>query len=58
MKTIGAAVLNEFDHLLPYTVRSTKQGCEENAEKIFPAWKKMKELGCKVVQVEIINLEE
>ena len=58
MKTIGAAVLNSLGELLSYTVRSTKQECEENAEKIFPAWKRMKELGCKIVQVEIINLEE
>ena len=58
MKTIGAAVLNDFGELLPYTVRSTKQECEANAKILFPAWEKMKELGCKVVQVEIINLEE
>jgi len=39
-------------------VRSTKQQCEEAAEMLFPAWKKMKELGCKVIQVKIINIEE
>lgn len=58
MKTIAAAVLNDFGQILPYTVCSTKQECEENAENFFPAWEKMKELGCKVIQVEIINLEE
>jgi|19_taG_2_1085344.scaffolds.fasta_scaffold16977_5 hypothetical protein len=58
MKTIGAAVLNEYNEILPYTVRSTKQQCEEYAEMIFPTWDKMKELGCKVIQVEIINIEE
>jgi len=35
-KTIGAAVLNDFNMLLPYTVCSTKQQCEKHAKKIFP----------------------
>ena len=58
IKTIGAAVLNDFGQLLPYTVRSTEQQCEDAAGQLFPAWKKMKELGCKVVQVEIIYRED
>ena len=58
MKTIGAAVLNDFGDILPYTVRATIQQCEDAAVQLFPAWKKMKKLGCKVVQVEIIYREE
>jgi len=27
--------------------------CEEFCEEFFPAWEKMKELGCKIIQAEI-----
>lgn len=57
MKVIAAIVLNDLGQLLPYTCETTMEQCEERAAKTFPAWKKMKELGAKVVQVEIKTLE-
>lgn len=57
-KTIGAAVINDMGRILAYTVKSTKQQCEEEAEKLFVDWKKLKKLGAKIIQVEIIALEE
>jgi hypothetical protein len=58
MKTIAAMVLNDLGQLLPYTCQSTISMCEEKANSFFPAWEKMKELGAKVVQVEISMIED
>lgn len=56
-KRIGAMVMNDQNDLLLYTCRSTIQACEEAAEndEFFAngVWKKIKEKGAKVVQVEV-----
>lgn len=56
-KRIGAMVMNDHNDLLLYTCRSTMQACEEAAEndEFFAngVWKKIKEKGAKVVQVEV-----
>lgn len=57
MKTIAAMVLSDRGELLPYTCQSTMSQCEEEAPKVLAAWDKMKELGARVVQVEITTLE-
>lgn len=58
MKQIAAMVLSDLGHLIPHTCRHTVQECEENASKELLAWDKMKELGAKVVQVEISIIEK
>ncbi len=59
-RTIGGMIVNDKGELLPYTCRSTISQCEEAAEKdeffVPGAWEKMKELGAKVVQVEIFEV--
>lgn len=58
MKRIAAVVMSDLGELLPYTCQSSMEQCEEEAPKVLAAWDKMKELGAKVVQVEITTLEE
>lgn len=58
MKTIGAAVINDQGKLLPYTVESCKSMCEEKANEIFANWTRMKELGARIVTVEIKVIEK
>jgi hypothetical protein len=53
---LAACLKNDKGELLPYTVQSTIQQCEEFCEKFFPAWERMKELGYKVVQVNIVPI--
>ena len=55
MKTssICAVLVNDKGDILPYTCQPTKSQCEEFCQEFFPAWEKMKELGCKIVQAEI-----
>lgn len=55
-KTIGACVKDEKGNLLPYTVQSTKSSCEDYCYERFISWDKLKELGCEIVQVEIIEV--
>ena len=50
---IAACVLSDLGELLAYTTQSTMSRCEEYAAETLPAWERMKELGAKVVQVEI-----
>jgi hypothetical protein len=58
MKRIAAMVLSDLGQLIPHTCRSTISQCEEEADEELLAWEKMKELGAKVVQVEIRTLDE
>ena len=58
MKRIAAMVLSDMGELLPYTCQSTMSQCEEEAARLLAAWERMKELGAKVVQVEIRTLDE
>jgi hypothetical protein len=61
MKIIAAMVLSDKGELLPYTCQGTMEQCEEEAPNVFAGewtWNKLKELGAKVVQVEISTLEE
>lgn len=56
-RTIGAVVKNDKGQLLPYTCQSTMSQCEEHAAKFFGvAWPRLKELGARVVQVEITEV--
>jgi hypothetical protein len=55
--TIAAMVLNDQGDLLPYTCQSTKERCEENAAETLPGWSRMKELGARVVQVQVVCIE-
>lgn len=56
-KRIAAMVLSDKGELLPYTCQNTMSQCEEEAPNILVGWDKMKELGAKVVQVEITILD-
>lgn len=56
--TISATVVNMDGDLLPYTTQSTKSQCDENAETAVLAWSRHKELGARVVQTMIINIED
>jgi hypothetical protein len=58
MKRLAAMVLSDKGELLPYTCQSTISQCEEEAPNVLAAWERMKELGAKVVQVEIRILDE
>lgn len=52
---IAACVLNDQGVMLPYTARSTKEQVEEWAAEYYgPAWNRLKELGCRVVQIRMI----
>jgi len=53
MKRIAAMVLSDLGELIPHTCQSTMSLCEEEAPNVLAAWPKMKELGARVVQVEI-----
>ncbi|MEG0868733.1 MAG: hypothetical protein RSG77_16995 [Hafnia sp.] len=57
MKTIGAAVINDQNHILPYTCKTYIQQVEE-AMAENPAWEKLKELGARVEQVYITTADE
>lgn len=54
---VGAALKNSEGHLLAYTVQSTNSQCEEWCEANLACFSKIKELGAKVVQVEIRELD-
>ena len=51
-------VLSDLGELLPYTCQSTMSQCEEEADRLLASWARMKELGARVVQVEIRTLDE
>ena len=53
-KTTCAVLVNDCGQILPYTCQPTMSQCEEFCKEFFPAWERMKELGCKVVQAEIV----
>lgn len=59
-KCICAVVVNDKGDILPYTCASSKESCEEHCEEYLfkGCWKTMKDLGAKVVQAEIIVLED
>lgn len=57
MKLIAAMVLSDEGKLLPYTCQSSMSACEEEVAITLPGWQRMKELGAKVVQVEIRTLD-
>lgn len=50
---LAAMVLSDQGVLLPHTCRYTMQACEEEASEDLAGWERMKELGARVVQVEI-----
>lgn len=54
---IAAMILNDHGDLLAYSCQSTHEQVEEWAQQNLPAWDKLKELGCKIVQVEIKVVE-
>jgi hypothetical protein len=59
---LAAMVMNEYGQLLTHTCRYCKSLCEEDAEKFYDElkpglWAELKQLGAKVVQVEITVLE-
>ena len=58
-KTIAAVVINDNGHILPYTVQSTMSQCEEHAIERWgdSTWTKLQELGCRVVQCEIVLID-
>jgi len=56
-KILAAVVVNHKGDILPYTVSSTVQQCEEDAiERWGDTWLKLTTLGAKVVQCEIVLL--
>lgn len=55
-RTIGACLLNDAHSLLVFTCRPTTSQCEEFCKEFFPAWERMKEMGMKIVQVEIMEI--
>lgn len=56
--TIAATVLNMDGDLLPYTTHSTKSQCDENTDTAILGWPRHKELGARVVQTMILNIED
>jgi len=56
-KTVCAVLVNDLGDILPYTCQSTISQCEEWCEINFPAWDRMKELGNKIVQAEIVLID-
>ena len=50
---IAAMLKNNHGDLLPYTCQTYTSQCEEWCEKNIPNFARHKELGAKVVQVEI-----
>ena len=54
MRELAAMVLSDQGKLLPFTCQRTMQQVEEEAPSLLADWGKMKELGAKVVQVEIV----
>lgn len=56
--TISATVLNNHGHLLPYTTRSTKSSCEDDAKNNLAVWNRQIELGARIVQTAILNIED
>ncbi len=58
MKRLAAMVLSDQGVLLPHTCQSTMDAAEEQAPNVLAGWAKMKELGAKVVQIEISTLDE
>lgn len=51
--TVCAVLVNDKDEILSYTCQPTISQCEEFCQEFFPAWEKMKALGCRIVQAEI-----
>lgn len=58
-RKIAAVVVNNKGEVLPYTVRSTKEQCEEHANEFFgeTVWSTIKSLGGRVAQCEINLLD-
>lgn len=54
MKKLAAVVVADNGCILPYTVDSTKEQCEEKAKQFFSeeVWEKLKSLGAKIVLLE------
>jgi hypothetical protein len=50
---LAACIKSDLGNLLPHTMRGSIQECEEYATTEVLAWERLKELGCKIVQVEI-----
>lgn len=55
-RRIAAVVVNDFGHILAYTVQSTMSQCEEEAIKRHgkERWELLKSKGAKIVQCEIV----
>jgi len=52
-----SVLVNDLGDILSHTCRPTREECKEYCEEFFPAWEKMKELGCKIVYAEIKLLD-
>lgn len=57
---MAAVVVNDLGDILPYTVQGTISLCEEKAIEFFgqSTWEKLVSLGAKVVQCEIVLLNQ
>jgi len=51
--TWGYACLSDLGSILLHTMRPSQEESEEYCQEFFPAWEKMKELGCRVVRVDV-----
>lgn len=56
MSKLAWCVQNNKGDILVYTCQSSAEQCIDYAEDFFPAWEKMKELGCKIVPVRLERL--
>lgn len=57
MSKICAAVLNDKGDLLPYTCQTYMDKVEENMAE-NPAWERLKEMGCRVVQTVLMTYDD
>lgn len=55
-RKIAAMLKNDLGQLLPHTCQGTVEKCEEWCEQNVRAWPRLKELGAKVVTVEITEI--
>lgn len=51
---VCAVVINQLGQVLPYTCQSPMSRCDEWAQANLTEWDKMKQLGARVMQAEIV----
>lgn len=56
LRTVGGVIVNDRNEILLYTVASSSSQCEEEAIARWgeELWNKLKALGCKIVNCEVI----